>query len=152
MAFALTRFKAYGERVEGAVRPHVHQVCELHITAANTDIAYDIGTAGGTFWTAVLADATYGSLGTQAKYVVLTSIAGIIYRLIGCDSEANINNRLKQASGSESGTGFSITVTSKMPTLTYVSGSAPTSMVLVLKWILLDGYEAVVSDLGAQVT
>lgn len=78
MTLALTKFKAYGVRTSGAVRQQTMQVAEMYVTGAATDTAWDIAsdTSGalGTFWTAVTADSTYGTLATNA----LTSIRSIV--------------------------------------------------------------------------
>ncbi len=57
MTIALTSVKAYGIEAEEAVNKRYKQVLILGITAANTDVAIDLGNAVsgslGTFWTAV---------------------------------------------------------------------------------------------------
>lgn len=81
MTFSLRQFKAYGIRTSGATRQHTWQVAELGIVAANTDTALDISsdTAGslGTFWTAAVADATYGTLATNALGVIRNIIGSV---------------------------------------------------------------------------
>ena len=154
MAFALTHFKAYGKLHEGATRSHAEQICELHITAANTDTAYDLDNAAGTFWTAALADATYGALAGAAKTAFLTQIVAVKYRYLGVVSEHTESDYIRVLSGA-SGNQFICTVggtVAHMPAYTFVSGSAPTAIVLVIKWMLVDGAEAITSDLGAAVT
>ncbi len=148
MAFALTKFKAYGLRVEGAVRPHVQQVMSFTLTAAATDIAYDLGTTGGTFWTSAEANATYGSLATAVKALLLTTLPGLLPAgaLIACESEV-LQTFIQVASGA-SGTQYTLAITDSMPTITFVSASAPTAWVLNLRWNLIDGAEAVVGDYG----
>ncbi len=154
MAFALTRFKAYGRRHEGENRSHAEQVCELHITAANTDTAYDLDNSAGTFWTAALANATYGTLATSALRAFLTDIVAVKHRCIGVTGEALISDFIRVASGA-SGLQYIVavgTTTAHMPNLTFVSGSAPTAITLFITWSLVDGAEAVTSDLGQPVT
>ena len=51
MAFAITGYKAWGKETTKAVSPEVIQYLEMNFTATNTDVAYDLGTTGGTFWT-----------------------------------------------------------------------------------------------------
>ncbi len=53
MTFALASFRAYGIEAEEVVNKRYKQVLSLSITAANTNVAVDIGTYAGTFWTAV---------------------------------------------------------------------------------------------------
>lgn len=51
MAFAITGYKAWGIESSKAVSPEIVQHLEMTFTAANTDVAYDLGTTAGTFWT-----------------------------------------------------------------------------------------------------
>ncbi len=53
MTFALVSARAYGIEAEEAVNKRYKQVLSLSITAANTNVAVDLGTYAGTFWTAV---------------------------------------------------------------------------------------------------
>ncbi len=53
MTFALTRVRAYGVESDEAVTKKFMQYLRLDITAANTNVALDLGTYAGTFWTAV---------------------------------------------------------------------------------------------------
>lgn len=54
MAFALTKFQAYGIEAEEAVNKRYKQVAILTITGLNTDVDLDLGDlAPGTFWNAV---------------------------------------------------------------------------------------------------
>ncbi len=148
MAFALTKFKAYGLRAEGAVRPHVQQVMSFTFTAAATDIVYDLGETAGTFWTSAEASVAYGSLATAVKSLLLTRLPGLLPAgaLIACESEV-LQTFIQVASGA-SGTQFTLAIADSMPTITFVSASAPTAWVLNLRWNLIDGAEAVVGDYG----
>lgn len=56
MAFALTRFNAYGVQSDEPLSKRYIQRVEIKATAANTDTDFDLGDATGTFWDAV--DAT----------------------------------------------------------------------------------------------
>jgi hypothetical protein len=149
MTAVLQKFKAYGLGIEGAIRPKARQVLELHIAAANTDIAYDFGDIAGTFWVGALADTTYGGLADDASVVLLTKIAGVLGEFLGIKS-STLWPRIQVASGA-TGTQYVAEVASGMPELTFVSGDAPTTMVLVLEWTLKDGASPVVADYGSQV-
>lgn len=91
MAFALTQFKAYGIRTSGETRQHTWQVADMGITALNTDVTLDISsdTTGslGTFWTAAIANATYGQLATNAL-AKIQAIIGITNNFTLYNSEA----------------------------------------------------------------
>ncbi len=67
MAFALTSCFADSTRFQGTGLQRATQKVVLTATGAITDVALDIGNYSGTFWTAALADATYGTLASQVK-------------------------------------------------------------------------------------
>lgn len=148
MAFALTKFKAYGLRAEGAVRPHVQQIFSFTLTAANTDITYDLGTTAGTFWTSAVANVTYGSIATAVRTLLLTRLPGSVpaNSLMACEG-VPLQTYIQVASGA-AGLQYTKAISSNMPTITFVSGSAPTAWVLNLKWNLADGVEAIAADYG----
>lgn len=66
MALALTKFSAYGFLVDGPHSKRAKQRAVLTITGLATDVSWDISNLTGTFWTAAKANATYGSLATEA--------------------------------------------------------------------------------------
>ncbi len=149
MAFALTKFKAYGLRAEGAVRPHVQQVAIFTLTAAATDIVYDVGVTGGTFWTSAEASVLYGSLATAVKSLLLTRLPGLLpdTALMAIEGAYPLDTFIKVASGA-TGDQYTLAVTDSFPLITFVSASAPTAWVLQLRWNLIDGAEALVADYG----
>ncbi len=66
MAFALTSFLADGTPCIGASVEKAVQRVILTATGTTADIDLDIGDDTGTFWTAAIANATYGEMATQA--------------------------------------------------------------------------------------
>lgn len=147
--FALTAFKAYGIRCEGATRLHALQRATFVVTATAADVAYDISsdTTGslGTFWTAVIADATYGSIGTQAL-AVIQSIQNQVKSL----QSVRLGGALNYVQGTATAAStYTVAVTTHLPSIAFNAANGPTSMTLTLEWILKDGLEPVVSDLGA---
>jgi hypothetical protein len=147
MALAVTKFTAYGLEIPDAVRVRHVQRVSMTFTAANTDATWDLGTTAGTFWTSAEAHATYGSIATEAKRVlllvganckVLSSVGGTI----------NLNYIQAAALGGVT-TNFTLASTNGCPDMTFVSGSAPTAGVLIIEWCLNDGFTAIHSDFGA---
>lgn len=65
MSFALTSFFADGVRFSGPGLIRATQQYQFNITAAATDVDLDIGDVTGTFWTAAIANTTYGEMATQ---------------------------------------------------------------------------------------
>lgn len=53
MAFALTKFEAFGTEVDEALTKQFVQEAVFTMTGQNTDVDLDIGDYSGTFWTAV---------------------------------------------------------------------------------------------------
>lgn len=152
MTFALTGFKTYGIDIAGDVRPRARQVCELRITAANTDTALDLDAPSGTFWTAALADATYSGLATTALRIFLTDLPNVVSKLIAIKGEVFLD-RIQVASGSL--TNYVVVIggtTAHFPAITFYSGSAPTAYTVVLDWCLDDSTFPLYNDLGAAAT
>lgn len=149
MAFALIGYKAFPIVHDGAQRNHARQVMVLNITAANTDTALDISsdTAGslGTFWTAVLADASFGPIGTNALAFIQAIVAGNVVQLMRATVPLTF---LRVASGA-SGSQYTQTITGQLPSIAFVSGSAPTAYKVELEWLIHDGQSALNQDFGA---
>lgn len=61
MAFALTNFRAYKLGIPSATDRYGLQGIEMTVTRTATDVAIDLDTVSGTFWTDILADASYGA-------------------------------------------------------------------------------------------
>lgn len=161
MAFALNAFKAYGIRHEGATRNRQWQACELHISAANTDTAYDIDNPTGTFWTSALANTTkpngqsytLGQLATTALTAFLTTMKPYVKRCIAIDAEPLVAPYVLVASGA-SGQQYTRAIgatTAHYPSLAFVSGSAPTAITIMITFTMPDGVEAFESDLGLPI-
>jgi hypothetical protein len=75
MAFACTKFKAYVVNAQSPTRARKLQRVAMTVTGLNTDVALDIGTLGGTFWTAAKADGTYGPIATAAYDTIAKIVA-----------------------------------------------------------------------------
>lgn len=67
MAFALTSFFADGTKYQGPGLYRAQQNIVITATGLAADVDFDVGDYSGTFWTAALADATYGTLASQVK-------------------------------------------------------------------------------------
>jgi hypothetical protein len=147
MAFSLTNFKAYGLPTAGAVRVQAIQVAELHITALAADVALDIGTNAGTFWTAAQANATFGGVATSALDT-LVKVQAIASALTAVQSE-QLLDRLQAAAAS--GTSYTLTVSNLRPVITCAAANGETSWKIRLEWMLKDGYQALTADLGGTV-
>lgn len=105
MTFALTKFEAWGVEIDEPVTKKFMQYARLVITAAATDVALDIGTDAGTFWTAALANGTYGtSVATPAlaalQNIVAKSSAFLGFRDSGLSCRNVLSGGVKSISSS----------------------------------------------------
>lgn len=151
MAFAVTKFSAYGRLNTSATAKRGVQFVELTITGAATDTAYDLGTTAGTFWTSAEAHATYGAIATAAKTFILTTLYGQVGTVIGVDSQALCTpvGRINAATASSNTyTQAVAAVTTPMIELAFNSGNAPTSGVYVFQWLLADNTEPLTATYG----
>lgn len=144
MSFALTSFKAFGLRCEGATRKHVRQRALLIATGTSADVALDISNYAGTFWTAALADATYGKVATAA-IAALKQIQAASSGLLAVLSPSLIN-RVKVASLTGAGQ-YTISITSSLPSIALNAGDGDTSYIIELEFDTKVNLEAVVSDI-----
>jgi hypothetical protein len=149
MAFALTKYKAYGTLVSGPSRKQAIQYVELHITAANTDTDLDIADASGTFWTAAQANSTYGDIAEQALESI-TDVGDQSAALLSVMSP-EILSRAQDNTSPASGF-YGISVSGNLPNIEWASGNAPTAYQVTLMLALPDGVQPIRSDLGAAVT
>lgn len=132
MTFQLSAYKAKSVAFTGAGRNWQRQYLDLYITGATTDVSLDIAsdTAGslGTFWTAVTADATYGTLANNALTCV-QSIVAVCKQLEAVTSEPLLARSMLGGGGFlfftsaaiSSGTSVSATVTGLLATDTVVA-------------------------------
>ncbi len=148
MTFALTGFKAFGIECEGATRKWGRQRALLYITAAATDVDLDLGDdTPGTFWTAALANATYGALASQAQDT-LQNISAQVNGLMGFKCKQFLV-RVQVAALSTTGQYCVVDVTNDRPNITMTASDGETSYIIELEWDLSDNSQPVVSDLGA---
>lgn len=149
--FALTKFKAYGVQTEGSTRRHAAQVVEMVITGTTADVALDFDNASGTFWTAALADATYGTLATQAL-ADITAISSRVSAVLTVSAQ-NLLGRVQVATLSAAGQ-YTIVpnATTFVPAiaLNATDGDLLYNPIRIV-WSMLDTLSPVVDDLGAKV-
>jgi hypothetical protein len=142
MAFALTKFKAYGLKTQGPTRVLGQQIVELHITAADTDVDLDIGDDAGTFWGAV--DATL--LGAEALRLLKEIIADKTQGLLAVNGQELVG-RLRSSTASGAGV-YAQAVANNRPNIDWFSGDAPTSYVIQLVYQLDDNQFPTFAELG----
>jgi hypothetical protein len=142
MAFALSKFKAYGLKTQGPTRVLGQQFVELHITAAATDVDLDIGDDAGTFWGAV--DAT--ALGEEALRLLKEIIADKAQGLLSVNGDELVS-RLRDATATGAGV-YALAVANNRPNISWFSGDAPTAYVVQLVYQLIDNQFPTFAELG----
>lgn len=97
MAFALTNAKFYKVDTSSPIDKRGLQAIEMTITRGSSDTDLDIGDIAGTFWTAAIADATYGTESRRALDS-FTLIASQIEQVASCEITAANGFLLRVAS------------------------------------------------------
>jgi hypothetical protein len=99
MAFALTDATFYKIDIPSAVKKRGLQGLEFKVTRGASDTDLDIGNISGTFWTAAIADGTYG---TQSALALkeFTKIASAIDGVVSCEVLGAAGMLLRVASAS----------------------------------------------------
>lgn len=130
MAFAIARFVATGDRNLDPVAARGFQRVLMYGTAAAADVAYDIGTNGGTFWTAV--GATAPGSNAHAALLAITAAGGTLVSVGGNFAQGYLR-------GSATGVGvFTQTVSAELPIITFNAGDGPTRWSIVLTFFYPD--------------
>lgn len=135
MAFALTSFFADGQEFNGPGLYRGIQTYCFNITGTTADVALDIGTYAGTFWTAALADATYGSVAST----VLTQIK-LLNGQIRATSRVytpELQSRIQAAATSGSAYTLSIDSTTFLPIYTFAASNGATAYTVFVQFLLL---------------
>lgn len=135
MAFALTRFRAYGIEVGEPVIKHFIQRVEMAITALAADVALDLGNNTGTFWTAV-GGTEPGITGLQAMKDIQLKAAAFL--------EVNGTGVNEYLRGAAVAAGvYTLTVVNVRPSIQYNAANGPTAYNIVLEWELKDDQEPI---------
>lgn len=145
MTFALTKYVASGiDRSGPSVKRGVQRVA-LTITALAADVDLDIGDDAGTFWTDALADATYGTLATNAQ-THLQTICDNVTALLAVMSP-QLLDRVQTAAAGSNGE-YSIALEDHRPNITVNAADGEEAWYIVLEWELADGQSPVNASYG----
>jgi hypothetical protein len=146
MAFAVTKFQAYGLNVSDTGRKRAVQRAAMTVTAAATDTTWDIGTLTGTFWTSAVAHATYGSIATQAL-AMLTNIGA--NASVFASLQGTITNNFNKVASVSAATDYTMSISNGLPVIGFTASDAPTSAIIIMEWSLNDSIPEYVADIGA---
>lgn len=134
MAFALTKAQFIGVEFDECITNKFMQYIHLKITAANTDVDFDLGDVAGTLWGALDgSDAGLDAL-NAFKQVLTLKESFISLSGLGINDYAPV-----RTGGTAKEVVWSFNATSLIPELAYVSGSAPTVYDVMLCVLLSDG-------------
>lgn len=131
MAFALTKFEAYGKEIDEAITKRFKQYAVMDITGLAADVDLDIGDNAGTFWTAVGATEP-GTTALKALKDIQTKAKAFL-SVVG----TGVNEKVR---GTATAAGvYTLAVQNLRPNIAYDAADAPTAYSLVLAWELKDG-------------
>lgn len=140
MAFALTGYRLMAVQTDKAVSPRFLQFVELDITATAADVALDLNNPAGTFWTAALANGTYGATATAALASLNNVVIGA--RALLWDSATFILNRARAASDAVGVYTKTYSATEKVPAYALHAGEGQTADTIVLCYEMKQGWQA----------
>lgn len=134
MAFALTSFFADGTRFTGPGPYRAYESVVFTITGLTTDVALDIGTYSGTFWTAALADADYGDVASTALAFLrkLDDQTQAVCRIY----TPELADRIQAAATSGTAYTLSIDATSKLPIYTFAASNGELTYTVFVEFLL----------------
>lgn len=144
MAFALIKFHAEGVELTGAVRARLQRAV-FHITATAADVALDLGNDAGTFWTAAIANATYGQLATNASaflQVLDDNVAGLL-RV----NSPQLIDRIQTAAAGGNGE-YAVAIQNQRPNITVNAADGETAWLVECVWQLSDNIAPMFATYG----
>jgi hypothetical protein len=140
MAFALTDASFYKLDSGSPVAKRGLQVLEFKVTRGASDTDLDVGNVSGTFWTAAIADGTYGTQATLALKE-FSKIASSIDGIVSCEILGNAGMLLRVASASAN-TNYNLvgsgTYPLVVPEITLYNDAAPATVSVRLVVSLTD--------------
>lgn len=122
----ISSYKAYGLYIDEPVTTRAHQVLNLVVTQAATDVDMDVGEVAGSFWTSAVAS---GGNGPAALAALTQVIAKAESRISLCSPQIQ-DAKVQVAAAPAGATEYQITTTSIVPSIAFFAASAPTAVTL----------------------
>lgn len=144
MAFALSKFRAYGTRANGPQPARGIQYIEIRATGTSADVVLDLGDFDGTFWGDV--DAT--DLGTKALEVIQLIEAQVVACGVDRSLSPQLADRLQVGSLTTTGQFLIDYTDSDVPNISVNAADGETSWIIVLAALLADGIEPINCSIG----
>lgn len=130
MAFALTDARLYKVEIPSAIDKRGLQGVEFTVTRGSSDTDLDIGNTSGTFWTAAIADGTYGPQATKCL-AEFQKFSAEIEAVVSCEITA-ANGFLLRVASVSAVTQYQLTnggtFPDVVPEITLNSGAAPATL------------------------
>ena len=146
MAFALTKFRAYGLEPGGPTRCQLQRL-QFTIKGTGADVALDVGTLAGTFWTAAKADATYGAMATEVLARLTAFCVDANCSVVTKVGGNPINDKVR-ATAAGAGT-YTLSISNYLPVITLNAAEGLTDYVLCVEVALVPTIKAMYADFGA---
>lgn len=145
MAFSVRRAHMTAVESLKAVSPYYSQQLQLIVYSAAADVDWDIGDFTGTFWTAALADGTYGAVAAKALAALKDFAVNAAYANNPAGNFDLYRTRVKTATDTAD---YEITSwTGKVPNITFAAASGAGNSDVRLSWGMLPGWQPVTGDL-----
>lgn len=145
MAFQVLRGHMNAIESCKAVTPYYQQSIQLVINSAAADVDWDIGDFTGTFWTAALADGTYGAVAKKCLDAIKDFQTMSAYALAPGGNFTLYRTRVKTATDAGD---YEITSwTVRTPNFTFAAGAGPGATNVILSWGMTPGFQPVQGDL-----
>lgn len=132
MSFAVTGYHAYGIYIDEPVTTRAHQVISILATGTSADVVLDLANSSGTFWTAALADGTYGAVATAALAALTSAVGRAEQRVSWCCPEIQDPKVQIAAGGTLASTNYKITTTGIVPSISIFAGEGALSYHIVI--------------------
>ena len=141
MTWKLTAGHFYASESSKPTSPFVSQVAEIVISGADADITLDFDDFSGTFWTAALADGTYGTVALNVKKA-LQKIAPEVASTHWLGGNFTLYRARVPAGSEAAATGAysaNYNNTTKLPKFKFDTGNGPGGTNLIICWGMKPG-------------
>ena len=131
--------------------PYYDLRVELVISGSDSDVTLDLDNFSGTFWTAALADATYGTTAASVKSL-LNSLTGSIAALVRVGGNFTLYRPRVMAGSEVTGTySQNYNDTAKLPNFAFKDGNGCGGTNIILDYEMNPGFLPIQGNLPATV-
>ena len=146
MAIQVVGYHIFGLETSKAVSPLAQQTLLINVNAASSDVTWDLGNAAGTFWTAALADATYGTTAASCLAALQSFDKAAAFALaVGGNFTLY---RVRALTPTGTGDYQISSWTNRTPNFVFATGAGPGSTNIVLTWGMPQGFQVQTLDVG----